>query len=94
MSKPQSERIRLLAGLGVDGDAHAGATVKHRSRVARDPSTPNLRQVHLIPSEIHDDLREKGFAVSAGQMGCDTAVSTCFASAARNYGQEPRLLSN
>jgi MOSC domain-containing protein YiiM len=61
--------IRLLAGLGVEGDAHSGQTVKHRSRVARDPSQPNLRQVHLIPAELHDELRTRGFSISAGQMG-------------------------
>jgi MOSC domain-containing protein YiiM len=53
----------------VQGDAHLGETVKHRSRVARDPSQPNLRQVHLIQAELHDELRAAGFAVSAGQMG-------------------------
>lgn len=69
MSKPNQDRIRLLAGLGVEGDAHLGTTVKHRSRVARDPSQPNLRQVHLIHAELHDDLRAAGFNVAAGQMG-------------------------
>ena len=68
-SKPGRESIRLLAGLGVEGDAHAGETVKHRSRVRRDPSEPNLRQVHLIHSELHDELRERGFAVGPGEMG-------------------------
>ena len=68
-SKPNAESIRLLTGLGVDGDAHMGETVKHRSRVARDPSQPNLRQVHLLHGELHDELRELGFKVSAGQMG-------------------------
>jgi MOSC domain-containing protein YiiM len=68
-SKPNAESIRLLAGLGVDGDAHMGETVKHRSRVARDPSQPNLRQVHLIHGELHDELRQLGFELSAGQMG-------------------------
>jgi MOSC domain-containing protein YiiM len=67
--KSNEDKIRLVAGLGVEGDAHLGATVKHRSRVARDPSQPNLRQVHLIHAELHDELRERGFAVSAGQMG-------------------------
>ena len=67
--KPNADSIRLLAGLGVEGDAHSGTTVKHRSRVARDPSQPNLRQVHLVHAELHDTLRERGFAVSAGQMG-------------------------
>jgi MOSC domain-containing protein YiiM len=59
----------------VEGDAHLGETVKHRSRVARDPSQPNLRQVHLIHAELHDELRVAGFAVSAGQMGEN--VTTC-----------------
>lgn len=68
-TKPNLESIGLLPGLGVEGDAHLGETVKHRSRVARDPSQPNLRQVHLIHVELHDELRATGFAVSAGQMG-------------------------
>ncbi|GAB3888299.1 MOSC domain-containing protein [Microbispora bryophytorum] len=67
--KTSLESIRLLAGLGVEGDAHAGVTVKHRSRVARDPSQPNLRQVHLVHAELHDELREAGFAVREGDMG-------------------------
>ena len=69
MSKPSCERIGLLAGLGVEGDAHSGATVKHRSRVARDPSQPNLRQVHLIHAELHDELRARGLDVAPGAMG-------------------------
>lgn len=68
-SKPNRDSIRLLTGLGVEGDAHLGKTVKHRSRVTRDPSQPNLRQVHLIHDELHDELRAAGFDVSAGQMG-------------------------
>ncbi|MGO4573795.1 MOSC domain-containing protein [Microvirga sp. 2TAF3] len=68
-SKPNRDSIRLLTGLGVEGDAHLGVTVKHRSRVAKDPSQPNLRQVHLIHAELHDELEARGFAVSAGQMG-------------------------
>jgi MOSC domain-containing protein YiiM len=69
MSKPNAGSIRLIAGLGVDGDAHQGATVKHRSRVAKAPEAPNLRQVHLIHAELFDELRAAGFAVSPGQMG-------------------------
>lgn len=69
MSKPSRPSIRLLAGLGVEGDAHMGTTVKHRSRVRRDPSQPNLRQVHLIHGELHDQLRAAGFEVYPGQMG-------------------------
>ena len=68
-SKPNRESIRLLAGLGVEGDAHLGRTVKHRSRVAKDPSQPNLRQVHLIHAELHDELNAAGFSVGAGQIG-------------------------
>jgi MOSC domain-containing protein YiiM len=68
-SKPNQGSIRLLMGLGVEGDAHLGKTVKHRLRVARDPTQPNLRQVHLIHAELHDELRAAGFTVSAGQMG-------------------------
>lgn len=69
MTKTNEGDIRLLAGLGVEGDAHAGETVKHRSRVARDPTQPNLRQVHLVHAELHDELRAAGFDVAAGQMG-------------------------
>jgi MOSC domain-containing protein YiiM len=67
--KENAASISLLAGLGVAGDAHQGATVKHRSRVARDPTQPNLRQVHLIHTELHDELRTAGYAVMPGQMG-------------------------
>ncbi|MGH3043894.1 MAG: MOSC domain-containing protein [Gaiellaceae bacterium] len=69
MSKPVRESIVLVAGLGVDGDAHQGVTVKHRSRVRRDPTAPNLRQVHLIHAELHDELGVGGFPVSPGQLG-------------------------
>jgi MOSC domain-containing protein YiiM len=68
-SKAVCASISLRAGLGVDGDAHLGVTVKHRSRVARDPSQPNLRQIHLIHAELHDELLARGFAVSAGALG-------------------------
>jgi MOSC domain-containing protein YiiM len=69
LRKGNQPSIRLLAGLGVEDDAHAGTTVKHRSRVARDPHQPNLRQVHLIHAELHEELRGRGFDVVAGQMG-------------------------
>jgi MOSC domain-containing protein YiiM len=69
LSKSGQLAIQLIAGLGVADDAHAGVTVQHRSRVARDPSQPNLRQVHLIHIELHEELRERGFDVTAGQMG-------------------------
>ncbi len=68
-SKDVQDRIRLLAGLGVEGDAHLGRTVQHRSRVARDPTQPNLRQVHLIHGELHDELRAQGFELTPGVMG-------------------------
>ena len=68
-SKTTQASIRLLPGLGVEDDAHMGGTVKHRSRVARDPNQPNLRQVHLIHAELFDELRAAGFSVSVGQIG-------------------------
>ncbi len=68
-SKRNRDSIRLVTGLGVEGDAHMGEMVKHRSRVARDPTRPNLRQVHLLHAELHDELRAAGFALSAGEMG-------------------------
>ncbi|GAA2787826.1 MOSC domain-containing protein [Kitasatospora paracochleata] len=68
-SKPNRDSITLLAGLGVEGDVHAGATVKHRSRVAQDPTRPNLRQVHLIHGELFADLHRAGFDVTPGDLG-------------------------
>ena len=68
-SKPNQESIQLLIGLGVEGDAHSGETVKHRARVSIDPSKPNLRQVHLIHMELYAELQAAGFDISAGQMG-------------------------
>lgn len=68
-SKALQPRIRLLAGLGVEDDAHCGITVKHRSRVRRDPTQPNLRQVHLIHAELIETLQAAGFAVDPGTMG-------------------------
>jgi MOSC domain-containing protein YiiM len=61
--------IRLVAGVGVEGDAHAGLTVKHRSRVRVDPTQPNMRQVHLIPSERLAELAAQGFVIAPGQLG-------------------------
>ena len=68
-SKTPQATVRLIAGLGVEGDAHQGATVRHRSRVARDPTQPNLRQVHLIHAELHEELRAAGFNVGPGDLG-------------------------
>jgi MOSC domain-containing protein YiiM len=68
-TKPNAYSIRLVAGLGVEGDAHQGVTVKHRSRLERFGHLPNLRQVHLMHAELFDELRGTGFAVAAGQMG-------------------------
>jgi len=73
--KSNEDCIRLVAGMGVEGDAHQGTTVKHRSRVARDPAQPNLRQVHLVHAELHDELREAGFTVAPGQMGENVTTS-------------------
>jgi MOSC domain-containing protein YiiM len=68
-SKPSRASITLIAGLGVEGDAHAGATVQHLSRIRRDPTVPNLRQIHLIHAELHDELVARGFVVGPGDMG-------------------------
>jgi MOSC domain-containing protein YiiM len=68
-SKTPALSIRLLRGLGVAGDAHMGETVKHRSRVRRDPTQPNLRQVHLIHAELFSELRGKGFVVQPADLG-------------------------
>jgi MOSC domain-containing protein YiiM len=68
-SKHAAESIHLLTGLGVEGDAHLGRTVQHRSRVAADPTQPNLRQVHLIHAELFDELVGKGFTVAPAQLG-------------------------
>ena len=68
-TKGTEPEIELVAGRGVAGDVHSGATVRHRSRVARDPSQPNLRQVHLIHGELHDELAVRGFTIAPGAMG-------------------------
>ena len=67
--KASAASVRLVAGIGIEGDVHAGATVRHQGRVAADPSQPNLRQVHLIHGELHDELRARGFDVGPGEMG-------------------------
>lgn len=68
-SKANQETVELITGLGIKGDAHMGKMVKHRSRVAKDPTQPNLRQVHLIHSELHQDLKQQGFQIMPGDMG-------------------------
>lgn len=68
-SKQPCAGLRLLSGLGVEGDAHAGRWVQHLSRMKQDPRTPNLRQLHLIQSDLFDELAGKGFAVAHGQLG-------------------------
>src|SRR5882757_712510 len=72
--KCNEDSIRLLPGLGVDGDAHQGATVQHRSRVAKDPTQPNLRQVHLIHAELFDELAASGFVVAPGRIGENVTI--------------------
>jgi MOSC domain-containing protein YiiM len=74
-SKAVAAEITLLVGLGVEGDAHAGVTVQHRSRVAADPTQPNLRQVHLIHAELFAELRDQGFEVGPGQLGENITTS-------------------
>jgi len=68
-SKENRDSIRLLAGLGVEGDAHMGAAVQHLSRIANQGGKPNLRQVHLIHAELFDEVGEEGFTVLPGQIG-------------------------
>ncbi|WP_330291793.1 MOSC domain-containing protein [Streptomyces sp. NBC_00576] len=68
-SKPNRDSVRLLAGLGVEGDVHSGTTVKHRSRMAQDPTRPNLRQVHLVHEELFAEVGEQGFEVAPGELG-------------------------
>jgi MOSC domain-containing protein YiiM len=74
-TKPNRDSITLLAGLGVEGDVHAGVTVKHRSRVAQDPTQPNLRQVHLIHEELFAEVRVEGFKVVPGDLGENITTS-------------------
>jgi MOSC domain-containing protein YiiM len=74
-SKATEISIRLLEGLGVEGDAHMGETVKHRSRVRVDPTQPNLRQVHLVHAELHDELKAAGFEVHPGDIGENITTS-------------------
>ncbi|QQC89015.1 MOSC domain-containing protein [Streptomyces alfalfae] len=68
-TKPNRESVTLLAGLGVEGDVHAGEKVKHRFRVRQDPDQPNLRQVHLMHGELFDELAADGYAVAPGELG-------------------------
>lgn len=75
MSKPVRDRIRLIEGHGVEGDAHMGTTVKHRSRVRVDAAAPNLRQVHLIHAELFDELAARSFSITPGQMGENITTS-------------------
>ncbi|MFJ2666816.1 MOSC domain-containing protein [Nocardia fluminea] len=74
-TKPTRPSIRLLTGLGVEGDVHAGTTVKHRSRVAQDPTQPNLRQVHLMHEELFTEVADHGFAVHPGDLGENITTS-------------------
>ncbi len=74
-SKSSVSSVELVAGVGVTGDAHAGAQVRHRSRVRADPTQPNLRQVHLIHTELFDHVATKGFQVSGGDLGENVTTS-------------------
>ena len=74
-SKPNRQRIVLVPGLGVEGDVHAGVTVRHRHRVSSDPTQPNLRQVHLIQGELHEEVGAVGYDVPAGGMGENVTTS-------------------
>jgi hypothetical protein len=74
-SKPECETITLIAGIGVEGDAHAGRTVQHLSRIRRDPTVPNLRQVHLIHAELFADVARHGHQVAPGELGENITTS-------------------
>lgn len=74
-TKTSVDVIELVAGIGVVGDAHAGAQVKHRSRVAADPTQPNLRQVHLMHAELFEELAAKGYDVGPGNLGENLTTS-------------------
>ncbi|CAM5572528.1 MOSC domain-containing protein [Streptomyces atroolivaceus] len=68
-SKPNRESVTLVAGLGVEGDVHAGGTIRHQFRMTYEPDLPNLRQVHLMHEELFDELALKGYDVAPGQLG-------------------------
>lgn len=68
-SKPTIDSITLIAGLGIEGDAHLGEKVQHLHRIKKDPDVPNLRQVHLIHDELHQELNKNGFEITPGDMG-------------------------
>ncbi len=74
-SKAPCERLTLIAGLGVEHDAHAGVTVQHLSRIRMNPDQPNLRQVHLLHAELFDELRGNGFAIESGDLGENLTTS-------------------
>jgi hypothetical protein len=74
-TKPVRDEIVLIAGVGVEGDVHAGVHVKHRSRVRADPTQPNFRQVHLIQQELFAEVGAKGYAVAAGNLGENVTTS-------------------
>jgi MOSC domain-containing protein YiiM len=73
-SKTPRSAVELVEGLGVRGDAHCGATVKHRSRVARNPDQPNLRHVHLLHAELFAEVAAAGFTLGPGQLGKNITV--------------------
>jgi hypothetical protein len=68
-SKPNLPSVNLVAGIGVEGDAHSGPLIRHRDLVNQDPTQPNLRQVLLIQQEIFESLAERGHEVGAGHLG-------------------------
>lgn len=74
-SKRAVGEVYMIAGVGIDGDAHAGPTVRHRSRVAMDPSQPNLRQVHLLHEELFAEVTAAGFSVAPGELGENVTTS-------------------
>ena len=74
-SKRAVERVTMVAGVGIEGDVHAGPLVQHRSRVRVDPNQPNLRQVHLIDDAVFAVAASAGFEIDHGDLGENVTVS-------------------
>ena len=68
-SKSERYSVTLLQGLGIEGDAHCGSTVQHLSDRKKNSTRSNLRQLHLIQSELIEELNATGFDVRPGDLG-------------------------
>lgn len=79
-SKSNQAVITLIVGHGVQGDCHAGKTVQHRSRLKIQPPPPNLRQVHLIQSEIFEEVRQNELRDDVSRRHDPTKVASFLSS--------------